>query len=98
MFQPKAHSGNRKRQEQYGHHQSFCARFSWRFTALKCREIPMHFRGRSVTFPRIVRARAHEHVVELQQTFTVRPLAKLRVNLWEIEPVFSGASFVKKFA
>ena len=58
----------------------------------------MHFRGRVVTFFRIVGARFDKHVVELQQTFAVWPRAQLRIDLREIEPVFSGASFIKKFA
>ena len=58
----------------------------------------MHFRGRGVTFVRIVRACFYKHVVELQQTFSIRARAQLRIDLRKIEPVFSGAGFVKKFA
>src|SRR5437773_3438096 len=58
----------------------------------------MHFLGRCVSLFWIVCARFGEHVVELQQAFAVRPRAQLRIDLREIEPVFSGASFVKKFA
>ena len=58
----------------------------------------MHFRGRLVTLLRIVRARLDEHIVELQQTFAIRPGAQLRIDFREIESIFSGASFVKNFA
>ena len=58
----------------------------------------MHFRGRAVTLVRIVGACFHQHVVELQQTFAIRARAQLRIDLRKIEPVFSSAGFVKKFA
>src|SRR5882762_2131036 len=96
--QPKSDSDNRKREDQHSRHQNLRARFFRTFATLECLEIPMHFRGRGVSLSRIVRARVHEHVVELQETFAVRSRAQLRIDLREIEPVFSGAGFVKKFA
>src|SRR6476620_10811544 len=96
--QPKSDSCQRKHHEQSRDHGNFCARFFGTLAALKRPEVLMHFRGRVVALLRIVRARFHEHVVELEQTFAVRPRAQLRIDLREIEPVFSGARFIKKLA
>src|SRR6266487_5182340 len=96
--QPKSDSGDREDQERYREHQNFRARFSWTCPAIECREIPMHFRGRGITLLGVVRARFDEHVVELQQTLAVRSRAQLRIDLREIEPIFSSTSFAKKFA
>ena len=49
--------------------------------------VAIHFRGRGVTFVRIVGACFHQHVVELQQTFAIRARAQLRIDLRKIEPV-----------
>ena len=51
------------------------SRFSRTFPALERAQIAMHFRGRRVTFLRIVRARFDQNVVELQQLFAIWTLA-----------------------
>jgi hypothetical protein len=69
-----------------------------RLATRKRRKIAMHCRSGGVAFFWIIRTRFYEYIVELQQAFAVRPGAQLGIDLREIEPVFSSASLVKKFA
>src|SRR5438552_850845 len=90
---------NRLRHYALARYLTVCApRSSWTLAALERCKIAMHVRGRFVALLRIVRARFDEDVVELEQLLPIGALAQLRIDLRKIEPVFSGAGLVKKFA
>src|SRR5256885_15639121 len=97
-MKPKPNTRARDGQDRHRRQQNFGARFPRTFAALERSKIAMHSRGRLVTLLRIVRARLDQHIVELKQLFAVRSLTQLRIDLWKIEPVFSGAGLVEKFA
>src|SRR5262249_29842547 len=97
-LQPEPSSRSREPQNQDGRSQQFRARSFRRLTALERREIAMHCRSRSITVFRIIRTRLYHHLIELQELLPIRPGAQFRIYLREIEPVFSSASLVKKFA